>query len=1149
MNKDLQTNPRTPEQKMAPIANIFGEARDSKNPEGRIPRREFPALFPLSAGQRQMWFLDQLEAGNHYNEHFCLRIEGRVNLEVLKKAVQEILRRHETTRATFLLNEGQLIQRINPTYEVELPVIELRHLAESNRHAEAMRLAVDVARKPFDLAAGPTWRFSLVVHNEKESWLLITTHHIASDSWSCGVFLKEFGALYKAFREGKPSPLPEPPIQYADYASWQSEWLNSEGATRQLDYWKHQLSGVEPLFELPADRPRPPIRTFRGARHSFSLPKALSSQLIEFSERAGVTLNISLLAAFLALLNRYTGKNDIVVGVPIGNRAYPELEELIGYFDNTLALRNEVSSEMTFIELLQGVRRRTLGAFLNKDLPVEKLVEALRLERTQAYAPVYQHLFVFQKVPIPTIEIPGLSVSDFEIEKGIAKFDLTFSLFENDGGVAGWIEYATDLFDADRMARMAGHFEAMLEGVVANSNQRLNELPLLTSQEKRQLLIEWNDTKVDYPANICLHQLIEKQVERTPDGVAVQFEGKRLSYSELNGRSNQFAHYLQNMGVKPETLVGVYMERSLEMVIALCGVLKAGGAYVPIDPDYPEDRVAFMLQDADVPVLVTQDRLGNRFPDFKGKVVCIDRDWNQIKVESKANPQSRIAPQNLAYMIYTSGSTGRPKGAMNTHRGICNRLLWMQGQYGLTESDTVLQKTPFSFDVSVWEFFWPLLVGARLLVAEPGKHKDPAYLVKLIRDERVTVMHFVPPMLRVFLEVPGAENCKSLRHVICSGEALPFDLQEQFFGKLSAQLQNLYGPTEAAVDVAHWTCQRKSDRKIVPIGRPVANTQIYVLDKQLQPLPIGVPGELFLGGVQVGRGYHKRPELTAEKFIPDPFSQSPEARLYRTGDLCRWLSDGVVEYLGRLDFQVKIRGFRIELGEIETLLSDHPSVKACVVVAREYTPGDMRVVAYVVWQPGKEQSVEDLRNHLGKKLPDYMVPSAFVSLNDLPLSPNGKVDRKALPAPDLGGFAKGSTYERPDNETEKNLAALWADVLGLERVGVLDNFFELGGHSLLAAAIVTRVERVFGKRLPLASLIQAPTIRQFSELVASNHDKPSWSSLVKLAEGGPGRPLFLMHSHGGNILEYQPLANRLGKDRPIYALQARGLDGNIPENP
>jgi amino acid adenylation domain-containing protein len=664
--------------------------------------------------------------------------------------------------------------------------------------------------------------------------------------------------------------------------------------------------------------------------------------------------------------------------------------------------------------------------------------------------------------------------------------ELTLLLSEDSTG-CHWV-YDTAILDSDTIASMQRQFATFLQYAVADSSRPVVEIPLLTEAEYRQVVIDWNNTQVDYPLHLCLHQLFEAQVERTPDAVAVSSEGKDLTYRALNQRANQLAHYLQKLGVGPEVLVGVFMERSLEMVISLYGILKAGGAYVPLDPEYPPERVAFMLKDTQVPVLLTQERLVASLPEHGAKVICLDSDWATIAEGSADNPLSGVSAENLAYVIYTSGSTGRPKGAMNTHRGICNRLLWMQDTYRLTRADRVLQKTPFSFDVSVWEFFWPLLVGARLIVARPGGHKDSAYLVKLIVEQEITTLHFVPSMLQVFLEDREVEKCQCLKRVICSGEALPYELQKRFYTRLDAELHNLYGPTEAAVDVTYWACQRESSQRIVPIGRPVANTQIYLLDSRLQPVPVGVPGELHIGGVQVARGYLNRPELTAERFIRDPFSDQPGAQLYKTGDLARYLPDGNIEFLGRMDFQVKIRGFRIELGEIESVLVEHSAVRQAVVLAHDYGSGDRRLVAYLV--PDREGAVQligGVRKFVQEKLPEYMMPATFILLEELPLTPNGKLDRRALPAPDQSRPNLEQAYVAPRTEMERRLASMWCEVLKLEQVGVHDRFFELGGDSIQAALFVNRLQKELDEFIYIVTIFEAPTIAEYAGFLEQDY--------------------------------------------------------------
>jgi amino acid adenylation domain-containing protein len=805
------------------------------------------------------------------------------------------------------------------------------------------------------------------------------------------------------------------------------------------------------------------------------VPREVATGLRALGQRQGSTLFMTLLAAFETLLHRYTGQVDLVIGSPFANRDLAEIEPLIGYFVNTLALRTSAAGDPTFAEFLGRVRRTVLDASGHREAPFEKVVGALQPERNLSYAPVVQVMFAYQNTPKGRPQSPGLRCEQVQVgDVETTRFDLTLSLEEVDEGLTGYFEFATDLFDEPTLSRMAGHLSTLLEGIVAEPQARLSRLALMTERERRQLA-EWNDTRVHYAKDGAIHHVIERQAAATPDAVAVWFEGQSLTYRELNRRANQLARHLQRLGVQRDSMVGICAERSLELVVGLLGIVKAGGAYLPLDPTYPKDRLTFMMEDARVPVLLTQERLRQTIAADGAHRVCLDSEWSAIERESGEDLGVPIDPEQLAYVIFTSGSTGRPKGAMNTHAGILNRLQWMQAAYGLTGDDRVMQKTHFSFDVSVWEFFWPLMYGARLVVSRPGGHQDSQYLVQLITEQQITTLHFVPSMLEVFLKEKGVESCTSIRRVICSGEALPYETQQRFFARLSAELHNLYGPTEAAVDVTYWAC-KATERPVVPIGRPIANIQIHLLDPLLQPVPIGIAGELHIGGIGLARGYLNRVELTAEKFITSP----AHGRLYKTGDLARYFPDGNIEYLGRIDHQVKIRGFRIELGEIEAVVAQHPEIREVLVMAREDRPGDKRLVAYVVPRKERAPSTADLKAFLKDKLPEHMVPSVFVSLAEMPLSPNGKADRKALPAPDASHFGSEREWVAPRNQAEEVLADLWSRVLQVERVGVHDNFFERGGHSLLAMQLVSRVREAFQVELPLRSLFEKPTI---SELV------------------------------------------------------------------
>ncbi len=997
--------------------------------------------IPLSFSQQRLWFLNQLEPNSSaYNIPAAVKITGKLNITALSESIREIIRRHEVLRTTFTVVDGEPVQVIGEAENFTLPVVDLQTLPPEQKRQQVLDLAAKEAQKPFDLEKGPLIRGKLFRLSETKHVVLLTVHHIISDGWSTGILIKELTALYTAFCQGQPSLLPELPLQYADFAIWERKRLQGEVLQNLLDYWKQRLGGSLPILELPSDRPRPAISSQpKGAAQIFQISPELTQKLLAFSQQEKVTLFMTLLAAFKVLLYRYTHQEDIIVGTPIANRNRSETEGLIGFFVNTLVLRTNLANNPSFREFLQQVREVTLGAYAHQDLPFEKLVEELQPGRNLSHNPLFQVMFVLQNASTEVLCLPELTIEPLKIQKKTTNFDLTLSISETQTSLKGDLEYNADIFNDDRITRMLGHFQVLLEAIVTNPQQRLSELPLLTANEEQQLLVEWNKTQLEYPQNQCMHQLFAAQVQKTPEAVAVVYENKFLTYKQLNAKANQLARYLQKQGVKPEELVGICVERSLEMAIGVLGILKAGGAYIPLDPSYPQQRLAWMLENSQSKILLTQKHLLESLPACKAKVICLDTDWELIAAEAVENPVCSVSSENLAYVIYTSGSTGQPKGAMNTHQAVCNRLLWMQDYCQLTPADKVLQKTPFSFDVSVWEIFLPLMVGASLVLAEPDGHRDPNYLVKLIVQQQITTVHFVPSMLQVFLQHPDVETCKSLKRVICSGEALTLELQKRYFSRLHAPLFNFYGPTEAAIDVTFYKCENHPfSTSAPPIGRPIANTQIYLLDRYLNPVPVGVPGELYIGGIGVGRGYLNNPQLTAQKFIPDPYSNIPGARLYKTGDLARYLPNGNIEYLGRIDYQVKLRGLRIELGEIEAVLEQHPAVRQCVVMMREDIPGNQCLVAYLI----AENVVSDeLRQYLRHKLPEYMIPSAFVILDSLPLTFSGKVNRLALPAP--------TTQQLEENNyltltpIQEILAGIWSEILAIKKIGIDDNFFRI----------------------------------------------------------------------------------------------------------
>ncbi|MDK3158298.1 amino acid adenylation domain-containing protein [Kamptonema cortianum] len=1072
---------------LAQWAQVITQASQNHQDLPLIPTSRGESV-PLSFAQQRLWFLAQLEPhSTAYNLCGAVRLDGVLNREALTQSFNEIVRRHESLRTTFHTVDGRPVATIAPQAPLAIPQIELSE-------TEVQSYLEQEAQTPFDLTQSPLLRVKVLKLGEQSHILLLAMHHIASDGWSRGILVQELAVLYRAFCQNQHSPLPELPLQYADFAVWQRQWLQGEVLASQLAYWQQQLAGVSSLLALPTDFPRPVVQRYQGKVRVLSFSLELSRALKTLSQQTGSTLFMVLLAVFNLLLSRYTRSTDIVVGSPIANRNRAEIEGLIGFFVNTLVLRTDVSGNPTFRELLARVREVTLGAYAHQDLPFEQLVEVLKPERHLSHAPLFQVMFSLQNAANVQMEWPGLKQSPVELTSHHAKFDLNVSLEETPTGLVARFEYNTDLFQAATIDRMAGHLQQLCAEVVAQPDACLSTFSLLSPAEQHQLLVEWNNTQVDYPQLGCLHHWVEAQVEQTPDAVAVVFENHSLTYRQLNLKANQLAHHLQSLGVGVETLVGVCTERSLEMVIALLAILKAGAAYVPFDPTYPKARLAFMLQDSQVQVLLTQSHLIESLPQHPAQIVDLSSDFSTYSTD---NLKTQVSPNNLAYVIYTSGSTGQPKGAMNLHRGVVNRLLWMQDTYSLTATDRILQKTPFSFDVSVWEFFWPLITGARLIIAQPGGHQDSHYLVNLIQSQQITTLHFVPSMLQVFLQEPGVENCQSLKRVICSGEALSWELQQRYFSKLNAQLHNLYGPTEAAIDVTYWECHPGSQLGKVPIGRPIANTEIYILDQHQQPVPIGVAGELHIGGMGLARGYLNRPELTAEKFISNPFKAG---KLYKTGDLARYLETGEIEYLGRIDHQVKLRGLRIELGEIEATLLQHPEVQEAVVMLREDTPGYPRLVAYLVMDAGVSLNVTELRNFLMDKLPEYMIPSGWVSLAALPLSLNGKIDRRSLPLPPSVRPDSESEIILPRNQIESKLAQIWCKVLQVEQVSVQDNFFDLGGHSLLLIEVNSHIKAQFNLNLSIVELFRNPTLQMLAQCInsvncqASNEPQASLSN-------------------------------------------------------
>ncbi len=1070
------------------------------------PRPGPRGRFPLSFSQQRLWFLHQLDpTTTAYNISIRRQLFGRLDPKVLERALSAIVDRHEVLRTSFEMVDGEPLQVVRPELSVGLPVVDLSRLPGAGAERELLRVGAEVALRPFDLERGPVLRTALARLTETCFGFFVTVHHIAADNWSLGIFFRELLTLAEAFAAGREPSLPPLPIQYADFAVWQRQRLTSGILAEQLEYWRGKLGDGVAKLQLPTDRPRGALRTRLGRAVSLPVAPAMADALRALARGEEATLSMLFLAAFKALLHRLTGQAGFAVGSTIANRNREEVEGLIGFFVNTLVLRTDLSGDPSFRQLLRRVRRVVLEADANQDLPFSKLVEELQPERDLDVAPLFQVSFNFllggeAAACAPAAGAPAARPRQAAAQEGMRAaqmpgqprdfpFDLTLRVNEDGGHLSMAFDFKVALFDTTRVQRYLAQLTRLLGAAVADPETPLSRLPMWSRAELHQVLHEWNDTGRRRSETLTVHGLAAAAAARTPDAVALvdDASGRELSFGELDRRANQLARHLRRLGVAADDQVGLCLDRSPELAVGLLGILKAGAGTLPLDPGYPAERLAMMAEDAHMPVLVTEEAFAGILPETGARILRLDAESAAVAAESDADPGVPTAPENLCYAIYTSGSTGRPKGTLVTHRALCNRLLWFQETYRLSPDDRVLHKTPISFDVSVWEIFWPLTAGARVVLARPGGHQDPGYMVDVIERRAITTTHFVPSMLRLFLEQRDVERCGGLRRLVASGEALTVDLVRSFFARLpNVPMHNMYGPSEAA-RASFIAVGAAEALPVAPIGRPVPNNFLYVLDPKQRPVPLGVPGELCIGGGGLARGYHRRPALTAEKFVPDAQSDVAGARLYRTGDLVRFLADGRIEFLGRIDFQVKVRGMRVELGEIDAVLGQHPGVREAVVAVRELTPGDQRLVAYLV--AGGETAPEgpELRAFLGEHLPEYMVPSNFVVLDAMPLTPSGKADRAALPDVELAR-AGSEPVVAPRNEVEETLVAMWRELLGVDEVGVEDNFFDLGGHSLLLVRLQSRLRETFERDVPLVELFRYPSISHLAGLLAADPD-------------------------------------------------------------
>ncbi|MBG1264991.1 non-ribosomal peptide synthetase [Nostoc sp. WHI] len=1140
LKQEIQTN-------KADILAFLNSARAISVMAEEIPSLPGDVPKPLSFAQQRLWLLAQLQGPSaSYNMPIALQLDGNLNIDALHSSFAYLLNRHDSLRMYFPTVAGHPQVALQNLDNIEvLTIQDWRNFDEHPQFPTVQRFIDAHVQEPFDLNTGPLFKAKLLQLSDCKYVLLINMHHIISDGWSMGVFVRELRQVYTTFAQGQTPNLLPLPIQYSDYANWQRNWLQGEVLETQINYWKNQLKDAAPLLELPTEYPRPALQTYRGDRDRYSLPSDLTLAIKTLSQQQGVSLFMTLLATFSILLSRYSRQEDLCIGSPIANRTHSHTEGLIGFFVNTLILRNRIKPEQSFIEFLQQTCQICLDAYSHQDIPFEYLVEQLQPERSMSYNPLFQVMLALENNESPDLSLPGLEIEWLPLNYPFAKFDLALLVIESDNQLNLTWEYATDLFEKITIQRMAAQFEVLLKGIVACPQQPINTLPLMTAPELLQLQ-RWNQTQSDYPNDKTLVEIFEQQVAKNSHNLALVFESQSLTYQQLNQKANQLAHYLiQNHQIKPDTLIGICVERSLEMIIGVLGILKAGAAYVPIDSNYPKERIGFMLEDSGTLLLLTQSFLLDQLPLANLKktcqIICLDQENFSEALTDNPSPQS--TPNDLAYVIYTSGSTGRPKGVMIEHRGLVNLALAINKTLQILPQSRLLQFASFSFDASIWEMATALTAGACLYLAKKETLLPSQVLVNFLANHKISHIT-LPPSVLSLLPKAALSDCQT---IVVAGEACPTELVTQWARGRS--FFNAYGPTESTVCVSIALCYPNGKKP--PIGQPLSNIRIYILDAHNQPLPPGIPGELCIAGVGLARGYLNHPDLTAEKFINIDLFGKIE-RIYKTGDLARWRFDGNLEYLGRIDDQIKLRGFRIELGEIESILLQHPSVKEAIVTLYK-TESNQSLIAYVTGINNDLSTLRQgsvttqLKNHLKSRLPDYMLPAQIIILDELPLTPNGKVDRKALPVPNdvIEGL-----YEAPRNEVEQQLALVWSAVLERQEIGIHDNFFDLGGHSLLAIKLLNNIQQVFDQQLSLSSLFQNPTIAQLAEKLYNIEVQQSNTDLLSLQPQGDATPLFFLPGANGYGFYFRDLAINLGTKRPVYGLETPGRDGfsALPES-
>ncbi len=1103
-----------------------------------LPKRDLSRPLLLSHSQEQFWYLEHLFPNTGaYNMSEFKRISGPLDIPALEYALSVIVERHETLRTTFVQEGRDPIQVIHDSQPVVLDPVDLSKLPHEARVAEMNAIISRETLFNFDLTTGPLFRFHLIRLTSDEHVFGVNVHRIIGDDISMGIFSNELEQLYSAYLRGESLSLPELTLHYADFAQWERDQPGTKIYEESFGYWKEKFKDLPEALNLPTDYSRSQRPSFEGDSVKIEMSESLCQAVFDISIRENVSVHTVLLSVFSVLLYRYTGQRNLTIGTPAANRSLSETESMMGCFENVVLLRTLKDPSASFCDLLRQVCQETVNGLSHQSFHLEKLVEHLNPSRSTDFNPLFQVFFSYKNQPeLFAIDLPSVEITHLPPSDSISVFDLTLLAVHEGDTLNLTIEYPTNLFKRKTIERMGVHFRQLLQAAIARPEDKIAELPILGSSERAQILNDWNTTDFEYDKTVCLHQLFEEQVTKTPASIAAIFGEVEISYRELDKRANRLANHLQMLGAQSDALIGICLERSLEMLVALLGVLKSGAAYVPLDPAYPADRIAYVLSDAKSPILVTQQSLLDSLDEMPAKVVCIDRDSQSIEKSSSTRPEPSSGSHNLAYVIYTSGSTGRPKGVQIEHQAVVNFLESMGKEPGLNQRDILLAVTTLSFDIAVLELYLPLLKGAKVVVAPRETAIDAEAIQRAIEKYNITIMQATPATWRMLIQ-NGWQGSKNLK-ILCGGEAMPSDLAEKLLFRCS-ELWNMYGPTETTV----WsTCCRVESFEDIHIGRPIGNTQLYILDQTLQPTPIGVPGELMIGGDGLARGYFQRLELTEEKFIPNPFRKGE--KIYRTGDLAKYRPDGIVECLGRVDFQVKIRGFRIELEEIETVLSQQSGIKQAVVIAREDIPGDKRLVAYVQADTSSKLNPDELRGALRSKLPEYMVPATLVTMDTLPLTPNGKVDRKALPEPEQTETRiPDGDFHPPQGEKEKKLADIMQSLLRVSQVGRNDNFFDLGGHSIIAVSLFNKIEQIFGKRLQLATLFRSGTVKLLAiELEKDDERLEEWSSLVPIQPQGSKSRFFCVHGAGGNVLFYRILSQKMGDNYPFYGLQSQGQD-------